>query len=73
MSSSGLSEPSAPPVRLSDIAARTGLSKTKLRDDVHRGYLRVRWVQCGSRKMALVMPGEVTRYLRAIGILHPSS
>lgn len=68
MPSSSASCNPAPLVRLSQIAVTVGLSKRKVLDDVHRGYLRVRWVQCGSRKMALVTPREVQRYLQSIGV-----
>lgn len=57
-----------PPIKLKVLAARIGISKRKLLDDVKRGELLVRWVPCGTRKMGLVEPGEVDRYLQKIGL-----
>ena len=71
-SNSGSSEP-RPPVRLSVLARRIGISKDKLRDDVDRGYLTVTWIKCGTRKMGLVDEREARRYMVAIGAVTAES
>lgn len=50
-------------VRLAEIAKRAGLSKSKVREDVKRGDLKVHRVPCGTRWMAMVDQEEAARYL----------
>lgn len=61
--------PQGKPVRMTELRAMTGFSRTKLEGDVEEGYLTAPLVRCRTRTMYLIAYPEAQRYLRALKLI----
>ena len=55
------------PLRVRVVAALAGISKAKVMTDARAGLVRLLWIRCGTRKMAMIDRDEAARYLQALG------
>lgn len=60
-------EDAGPPVRLRDLCALTGFTKTKFYDAIESGELPAKWIRTGQTKLAVVERRDALRYLTDIG------